>query len=75
MNLAHGTVVAGKVVVDGAPLPDGTNVYILGPRTDGAAQLAADELAEVEAALAEDAAGETMSGEEFLQRLRRPVPR
>lgn len=37
--------------------------------------LSDDELAELEAALRDDAAGDTMPGEEFLARLRRPVER
>ena len=75
MKLAHGTVVSGKVVLDDASLPDGANVYVFAPRAVGPAHLLPDELAEVEAALAEEAAGQTVSGDEFLKELRTPVER
>ena len=75
MKLAHGTIVSGKVVLDDASLPEGTNVYVFSPRARGPALLLSDELGEVEAGLAEEAAGETVSGDEFMKELRSPVER
>lgn len=37
--------------------------------------LSADELRELEAAIAEDKAGEVVSGDDFLRRLREPLDR
>jgi len=75
MKLAHGTVVSGKVILDDASLPEGADVYVFAPRAAGVAHLLPDELAEVEAGLAEEAARETVSGDEFLKELRSPVKR
>jgi len=75
MKLAHGTVVSGKVILDDASLPEGADVYVFAPRAAGVAHLLPDELAEVEAGLAEEAAGKTVSGDEFLKELRSPVER
>ena len=75
MKLSRGTVVSGKVVLDDDSLPEGANVYVFAPRGIGPAHLSTDELAEVEAALAEEAAGETISGDEFLKELRTSVLR
>ena len=69
------TVLSGKVVLDDASLLEGADVYVFAPRAAGVAHLLPDEVAEVEAGLAEEAARETVSGDEFLKELRSPVKR
>lgn len=71
MRVAHGTVVSGKVVLDDPSLPEGAEVYVLSRDAGQPVKLSADELAELEAGLAEADRGETMSGEELFQQLRR----
>ena len=71
MRLIHGTIVAGKVVLDEPVLADGTDVYVLSKEADGSVHLTPAELAELEAGIAEADRGETISGEELLERLRR----
>lgn len=53
MKVAHGTVVAGKVVLDDSSLPEGAKVYVLSGESGQQVSLSADELAELEAGLAE----------------------
>ena len=70
MKVATGTVVQGKVVADGLSLADGTTVYIVS-RDDGEkVALSAEELAELEAGIAEADRGELIPGDEFLDELR-----
>jgi hypothetical protein len=71
MRVAHGTVVSGKVVLDDSSLPEGAKVYVLTGESGQPARLSADELAELEAGLAEADRGETISGQELFERLRR----
>lgn len=72
MRLAHGTVISGKVVLDEPSLPDGADVYVLSRESDEQpVRLSPDELAELEAGLAEADRGETISGEQFFKQLKR----
>ncbi len=71
MRLAHGIIVAGKVVLDEPASADGTDVYVLLKDVDGLAGLTPEELAELEAGIAEADRGETISGDELFARLRR----
>lgn len=71
MRIAHGTVVSGKVVLDEPVFADGTDVYVLSKEGDGPARPTPEELAELEAGIAEADRGETISGEELFERLRR----
>jgi hypothetical protein len=71
MRVAHGTVVSGKVVLDDPSLPEGAEVYVLSRDPGQPVHLSADELAELEAGLAEADRGETISGEELFEQLRR----
>lgn len=71
MRVAHGTVVSGKVVLDDASLPEGAKVYVLSGESGHPISLSADELAELEAGLAEADRGETISGQELFDQLRR----
>lgn len=71
MGIATGTVVAGKVVVEGLDLPEGSTVTILTPEPDEEIHLSADEEAELLEAMAEADRGETISAEELFARLDR----
>jgi hypothetical protein len=71
MRVAHGTVVSGKVVLDESSLPEGAEVYVLSRDPGWPVHLSVDELAELEAGLAEADRGETISGEQFFEQLRR----
>ena len=71
MRFAHGTVVSGKVGLDESSLPEGAEVYVLSRDPGDPVRLSADELAELEAGLAEADCGETISGKELFERLHR----
>jgi hypothetical protein len=71
MRVATGTVVSGKVVLDDAAIADGTDVYVLTRDVDEAPSLSPDELAELEAGIAEADRGDMISGDEFFKHLRR----
>ncbi|HMO45403.1 MAG TPA: hypothetical protein PKB14_05165 [Rubrivivax sp.] len=53
MGIATGTVVAGKVVVDGMDLPEGSTVTVLTLEPDEEVRLTEDEEAELLEAIAE----------------------
>ncbi len=69
MGIATGTVVAGKVVVDGLDLPEGSTVTVLTPESDQEVRLSAEEEADLLEAIAEVERGETISAEELFRRL------
>lgn len=71
MQLATGTVVAGKLVVEGLDLPDGETVIVLTRESEAEVQLTPEEEAELLEALAEADRGETISAEELFARLDR----
>ena len=71
MRVATGTVVAGQVVLDDSEFSDGTHVVVVSRDQEGDIRLAPDELAELEAGIAEADRGETISGDELFARLRR----
>jgi hypothetical protein len=71
MQLATGTVVGGKIVVQGEPLPDGTVVTILARESNETFEVPPELEAELLESIAEAERGETLSAEELLQRLRR----
>ena len=71
MQLAAGTVIGGKVVVEGASLPDGTVVTILAREMDETFEVPPELEAELSASIAEADRGETISAAELLERLRR----
>ena len=71
MRIATGTVVSGKVVLDDSAIADGTEVYVLTKDRDEAPRLSPEELAELEAGIAEADRGDMISGEEFFKDLRR----
>ena len=71
MKLATGTVVGGKVVVEGAPLPEGAIVTILAREPGETSFVVPPELEpELDAALAEADREETVTADALLHRLR-----
>ena len=71
MRVATGTVISGKVILDDSVIADGTDVYVLTRDAAEAAKLSPEELAELEAGLAEADRGDMISGEELFKHLRR----
>lgn len=71
MQLITGTVVQGKVVLDGVSLSEGAQVAVLAKQPDGIVHLSDALQAELEQALAEADREDGISGDEFLERLRR----
>ena len=71
MRVATGTVVAGQIVLDDSEFVDGTHVVVVSRDREDEVCLSAEELAELEAGIAEADRGETISGDELFARLRR----
>ena len=71
MQVATGTVVAGKIVVDGLSLPEGTLVTVLTRDPEPPVRLSPEEEAELLDALDEADREEGISAEELFERLRR----
>ena len=71
MQLVTGTVIGGKVILEGASLPDGTVVTILAREMDETFDVPPEMEAELSASIAEADRGETISAAELLARLRR----
>ena len=71
MRIAIGKVISGKVVLDGSVIADGTNVYVLTRDAAEVPALSANELAELEAGIAEADLGDMISGDDFFTHLRR----
>ena len=69
MRIATGKVIGGKVVVDGAPLEEGTAVTVLARDDESGFTLSPQEEAELLLSIAEADRGEMISGEEVLERL------
>ena len=73
MRIASGKVVAGKVEVEGEPLPDGMIVTLLARDEDEGFEVDDVLTAELLASIAEADRGELIPAEEVLERLRRPL--
>ena len=71
MQVATGTVVAGRLVVEGLDLPDGETVIVLTRETEEEVHVSPDEEAELLKAVAEADRGATISAEELFARLDR----
>ena len=71
MQLAIGTVVGGKIVLEGDPLPEGAVVTILARETHETFEVPPELEAELDESLAQAARGETISADVLLNRLRR----
>lgn len=72
MVITSGRVVAGKVVVEGDALPEGTVVTILAREADETFELDAAMEAELLASLAEADRGQLVPADEVLRALRNP---
>jgi hypothetical protein len=71
MQVVTGTVVGGKVILEGASLPEGTVVTILAKDSEAMVHLPPALRAELEEALEEADREEGISGNELLERLRK----
>ena len=71
MQLATGTVVGGKVIVEGETLPEGAVVTILAREADESFEVPVELVAELQESFAQADRGETISAGEMLDRLRR----
>ena len=71
MKIATGTVVKGTIIVDDPEFKDGTDVFILTREREDEVHLSPEELAGLEAGIAEADRGEMISGDEFFARLHR----
>jgi hypothetical protein len=71
VQLATGTVVGGKVVVEGDPLPEGAIVTILAREVDETFEVPPELEVELLESMAQADRGETISADELLERLRR----
>lgn len=71
MQVTTGTVVGGKVVVEGVPLVEGSVVAVLSREPDEPLSLSAQDEDELLAAVAEIERGEFVSPDELLESLRK----
>lgn len=71
MKVATGTIVDRKIVVEDPEFVDGTEVFILTREREEDVRLSPEELAELEAGIAEADRGEMIPGDEFFAHLRR----
>lgn len=70
MKLATGTVVNGKIIIDGDTLPEGTVVTVLAPEGDGTFIVPPELEQELDESLAQSLRGQTISVAEVLSKLR-----
>jgi hypothetical protein len=71
MQVATGTVIDGKIVMAGEPLPEGTVVTILSREADETFQVPKELEAELLESMGGADRGEAISADDMLQRLRR----
>jgi hypothetical protein len=71
MKIATGTVVDGKVVVEGENLTEGSTVTVLLRDDEEGFELTPEEEGKLLESIAEIERGEFISGEQLLERLRR----
>ena len=71
MKVTTGTVVGGKVLVEGETLPEGSTVTVLLREDEETFELTPEEEAELLASIADIESGKSISGDELLERLRR----
>lgn len=72
MVITSGRVVAGKIVVDGEPLPEGAVVTVLAREGDETFELDPALEAELLQSMAEADRGQTIPADEVLRALRNP---
>ena len=71
MQVTTGTVVGGKVVVDGVPLVEGSIVTVVSREVDAPFVLTTQDEEDLLAAMAEISRGEFVPAEELLESLRK----
>jgi hypothetical protein len=71
MKVATGTVIDGKVVVEGAPLAEGATVTVMLRDDEETFSLSTDDKFELRESIAAIEYGDFNSGDELLERLRR----
>ena len=71
MQVTTGTVVGGKIVVEGVPLVEGSIVAVLSRVTEEPFTLSPEEENELLAAMAEIESGEFVPADELLESLRK----
>jgi len=71
MQIVTGTVVGGKIVLEGASLPEGAVVTVLAKDSEAIVRLSPVLQAELDEALDEADREEGISGDEFLERLKK----
>jgi hypothetical protein len=69
MKVITGKVVAGKIVVEGEPLEEGSTVTVLAPERDETFVLDSEAEAALLTAMAEADRNEVIAGEELLRQL------
>ena len=72
MVITSGRVVAGKIVIDGEPLPEGAVVTVLAREGDETFELDAALEAALLESISEGDRGQTISAEDVLHALRNP---
>lgn len=70
MKLATGTVVNGKIVLDGEALPEGTVVTVLAREGDGTFIVPPELEQELDESIAQSLRGETIPASEVIRKLR-----
>lgn len=70
MQIVTGTVVQGKVILEGVSLPEGTVVTVLAKDPEASVRLPPALQAELDESLEEADREEGMSGDELLEKLR-----
>ena len=71
MQIVTGTVVGGRVVLEGASLPEGTVVTVLAKETEDSIRLSPELQAELEQALEEAELEEGISAADLLKKLKK----
>ena len=71
MKIATGTVIGGKVVLEGVTFEEGSSVTVLARDEEGVITVTPEEEGELLLAIAEADRGETVSAEEVLAKLAR----
>ena len=71
MQVTTGTVVSGKIILNDLAIAEGAAVYVLTQDAYEVPSLSQEELADVEAGIAEVDREEMIPGEEFFNQLRR----
>jgi hypothetical protein len=71
MQIVTGTVVEGKIVLEGVSFPEGTTVVVLAKDAEPTVRLSPDLLAELDQALAEADCEDGISADTFLESLKK----